>query len=1596
MTSESGAPLSISLFSHGRDRDLSFTPTPHQSLSALDLSSLDRSLQGLDAELPSSSHQSWQFPASSELALGNWVSDRTGLDPIPPSFFALDSQASLLNTLAAQTEQPLAPSLVSPTELVFIDAGVTDYDRLIASIKPGKAVFLLDSAQDGILQITHILSQYQDVAAVHLFSHGSAGTLQLGNTTLTEQTLWGEYQGAIASWAQALTTTADLVLYGCEVAAGDLGSRFVTDLGHLTGADVAASVDLTGSAALGGNWNLEWNRGAIETALAANVSDLITYDAVLASFTATASADQIRIKAGAALGSLVIQSDNNTFATTILTDITDLTLNSGGGVDTIIIEPLDIIFTGPITITDPDDVVLGNVNLWGNLTVQAGNSIKVPDAVTITSQGDVTLEVINTTELSLESILLNQKQSSATIDIGNATITGRNVTATTEASTAKTANLAKNFVHDARAISLGDVNGDGRLDMIVGNTDAPSQLYLNNGTIDPFKNVTAIDLGGTNQTLAVALGDVNGDRKLDIVLGNFGGASQLLLNNGTANPFSNVTPINFTNSLTTIAVALGDVNGDGRLDVIFGNEQAPSQIFLNSGTANPFSDPALTFGSATDRTTAIALADVNGDGRLDVIQAQAPTPGTNPPAPAPTRLFLNTGTSNPFSGTPQTIGNGTDATGAIALGDVNGDGRIDLVLGNVGQPSRLFVNNGTATPFSDVAQTIATGGDPAKNGNVTSVSLADVNGDSRLDLVLTVLADASVASNPSHQVILNNGTANPLSGTALKLDSDLPGNSWAAAIGDLDGDGKRDVVVVGPAQLPVFYRNNGTADPFKDVVAKTILPETQLATEIDEPFFLQYGTFAATALRSEAIATLTLEAGAAITATNDVTMKSNARSNAQFTKVGGYLGITYASSTPTAKVILKGNGTQGATIQAGNSFEMLAQTNNTLELATYVANVAVLASPLQGALAGELAISYAKAISTSTAEVQKGATVTALNAIIRAQNTNAFENKVTAFGFEASGPAGVGATIALSDFQSNATAVVNGTITSRADTTLDAQSINLKNITGSSASVSAPALGSAGKDFGSAVQKVGGELASATAKFSISTPLKLGQSLNRGGGKISNFFRQAQNKGVKVSIAAGIAIAEGQNTSNALVGEGGIIFANGKVNITAKAEDNPQASASASAGDASLGSVGGGVVVANFANKANAVIGKNASVDAGQTLLVNADATVARKFNLFLFDLALPSRELPSGQTFADDANAEISAAWGNGQVTVDKVKALFLDGILGGLKSQTGDLGKVSTTLAHSGATVKPQGKAGISGSVIVLDIDNAAQAYIDEGAQINQKLTTPTVTQTVQVTANASVTTLNLAGQAGLANAKSSYFGGSKGGDVGIGGSVDVVTHKNSAKAFIADRAKVSAARDVTVAADTFNYLITLAQAGSQSDRVGVDGAVSFAVLDNNSIAYIDDGAIVTAQRDVAVTANDLTLMANGAGGLAVSGTAGIGVSAGINKITSNVLAFIGDGNNTPSVLGSVTANGNLTVKATSDQKIYNVGLAGGVATGYQPPSSETEDAFVAENISNLFSDNFGLQENPIGGKEFGFGLAGHAAVNWVTPTVQAYIKN
>ncbi len=369
---------------------------------------------------------------------------------------------------------------------------------------------------------------------------------------------------------------------------------------------------------------------------------------------------------------------------------------------------------------------------------------------------------------------------------------------------------------NAAAVALADVDGDGKLDAVVGHG---GDFIFTNGVlyIFPDSKATMIwhnngngvftDTGlrlGTNTTAALLTLDVNGDGAPDIVVAKSQGPSELWLNNGSGT-FS-ASPQTFLLSDQTVtnnpAVVAGDFNGDGSPDLAF--LQALSQfpdpnvvtigIWTNNGSG-VFTDSGQRLQNAGDANPGtLVVGDVFGHGALDIIELNLYSGA---------RIWENDGTGR-FSDTGITFGPGFISGGAV--GDLNGDGILDFV-GIATTNVTVWLNDGQGN-FSSFGEGFAQGA-----GTPSALKLADMDGDGHLDVV--VLDWMNQFQNGTNlntsRIFYNDGSANFTDrGTMLGTYSM---QARAMAIGDLNGDSAPDVFLVNFLQPRTVWFNSAGLGP---------------------------------------------------------------------------------------------------------------------------------------------------------------------------------------------------------------------------------------------------------------------------------------------------------------------------------------------------------------------------------------------------------------------------------------------------------------------------------------------------------------------------------------------------------------------------------------------------------------------------------------------------------------------------------------------------------------------------------------------------------------------------------------------------------------
>ena len=340
-----------------------------------------------------------------------------------------------------------------------------------------------------------------------------------------------------------------------------------------------------------------------------------------------------------------------------------------------------------------------------------------------------------------------------------------------------------------RELDLGDLDGDGDLDIFAVNEGGPNAVLFNDGSGNFTDSGQAL---GNSVTRTVDLGDVDGDGDLDAFTANDNQPNVVWINDGTGVFTDSGQQLGLVDSVS-VDVELADLDGDSDLDAYVVNGGARrDRVYLNDGSGN-FTDSGQVFQA--EPGSGVALGDVDGDADMDAFVGGA----------APHFLYLNDGNGN-LTDSGHAFGGSDVADGLFE--DLDADGDLDLlILSSAGNPSEVWFNDGSGN-FTNSGQSLA--------NETFDAALADIDGDGDKDVFF---ARRSTQSGPN-QVFLNDGTG------FFSDSGQSIGNfrTFGVRLGDVDGDGDPDAVTsnIGGQDNRVWLNedsvvHSGRADSFFDV-----------------------------------------------------------------------------------------------------------------------------------------------------------------------------------------------------------------------------------------------------------------------------------------------------------------------------------------------------------------------------------------------------------------------------------------------------------------------------------------------------------------------------------------------------------------------------------------------------------------------------------------------------------------------------------------------------------------------------------------------------------------------------------------------------------
>jgi len=406
--------------------------------------------------------------------------------------------------------------------VIFINSSVMDAEKIIDDLPKNTEVVYLTSGEDGIQEITDYLAGKEKIDTIRIFSHGNEGYFVLNGEVID-----GEYvtnhADVFAEWGDSLSEDADIMLYGCNLAATAEGQDLVQHITDLTGADVAASTDTTG---VSGDWNLEYSTGIIE----AGVITAVGYEHNLTNYLVSNTDGDTDIESS--FGWAVNQANANIGADEITFDLS--------------LDSREIIIDNTLNITD--DITISGNGVGETLIREAGNN-----AVFNIDDGDADTQL----SVAIENISIGDENSTGNpinnneyLIINNSNIGGFGYVSNYES------DWLTNSTHSNSSLEISALHADELVEVL--NTDTAVTLQYNND-ITVVADIIANNANGDSGELTLQAGRsvlINADITTDNGYLRIE-ANERIVNNGTVTANGNTVRLE-TN---------GDIIHQGIIDV---------------------------------------------------------------------------------------------------------------------------------------------------------------------------------------------------------------------------------------------------------------------------------------------------------------------------------------------------------------------------------------------------------------------------------------------------------------------------------------------------------------------------------------------------------------------------------------------------------------------------------------------------------------------------------------------------------------------------------------------------------------------------------------------------------------------------------------------------------------------------------------------------------------------------------------------------------------------------------------------------------------------------------------------------------------------
>jgi uncharacterized delta-60 repeat protein len=682
---------------------------------------------------------------------------------------------------------------VATRRLVLIDRAIASPEALAAGVLPETSVEMIEGDRDGVEQITEALRRHPGTTSLHLVSHGAPGTIFIGNTELSLDSL-SRYADQLMGWTEWLAPNAELLIYGCEVAQDERERSFIARLSELTGASIAASATKTGAAALDGDWNLEVRSGKSTASLAFQSNVMTAYPSVLAAGDLDptfGTGGKVTVKLGGQ--SAVVQPDGKVVVvgTVVNAGNADFELsryNSDGSLDTTF-------------------GTNGKASTDFNGGSDVGYSVSLQSDGKILLSGEADKNAFNTKDFAVSRYNSDGSLDTSfgtngkvTTDFTGGDNTGYSSTVQSDGKVV-VAGYARDSTASRNDFALSRYNSDGSLDTTFGTNGTVTTAF------DPKPNANSSGSSVTVQSdgkilLAGSYGLFTSSNGTDFALSRYnsdGSLDNTFGTNGTVTTDFNGKDDSATkviqqrdgkilvagkanNSSGDSDFALSRYNSDGSLDTTFGT---------NGKVTTDFNGRADLVTSAT----------LQSDGKIVVVgSANTADPSSSPINPLPTdRIDYAVSRYNSDGSLDTTFG----TNGKVITDFTGGDTAADSAYAVTVQPDGNIVvigNNGIARYLG------ASDTKPVKN---------DFNGDGKTDVVVR-----NQATGENAIIIMDDTVVSDIVFSTPVLDL-----NWTIdGAGDFDKDGKPDIVLRnGKTGQNAIALMDGTT--LREVVSPEILPD---------------------------------------------------------------------------------------------------------------------------------------------------------------------------------------------------------------------------------------------------------------------------------------------------------------------------------------------------------------------------------------------------------------------------------------------------------------------------------------------------------------------------------------------------------------------------------------------------------------------------------------------------------------------------------------------------------------------------------------------------------------------------------------------------